>query len=77
MNMSRAKLAMLKGAIVLVPSYAMAFMTGQMVWTIPTMTAAALIATTLSSTDAVASESSQRVEDQGGEGGFLEGGGAG
>ena len=38
------KLAILRAMVVLIPSYTAAYLTGQMVWTIPTMVAAGFFA---------------------------------
>ncbi len=41
------KLAILRALVVLIPSYTAAYLTGQMVWTIPTMVAAGFFAAAL------------------------------
>lgn len=44
------KLAILRALIVLIPSYTVAYLTEQMVWTIPTMVAAGFFAAAVSDT---------------------------
>ena len=44
------KLALIRAAIVLLPSYSVAYLTEQMVWTIPTMVAAGFLAAAISGT---------------------------
>jgi hypothetical protein len=47
MDFSGIKVAVLQGVIVLVPTYAMAYMTDKMVWTIPMLAAAGFIASSI------------------------------
>jgi hypothetical protein len=46
------KEAALKAAIVLVPSYGAAYLTGEMVWVVPTLAASSFFAATIGVTDA-------------------------
>ncbi len=58
------KVAMLRAAIVLVPSYLMAYLTDKMVYVVPTLVAAGFFAATLNFQD---SEPTTRVDEDGGE----------
>lgn len=47
MHFKSIKIALVQGLIVLVPTYTMAFLTEQMVWTIPMLAAAGFVASSL------------------------------
>ena len=47
MHFKSIKIALVQGLIVLVPTYTMAFLTNQMVWTIPMLAAAGFVAASL------------------------------
>lgn len=51
MNLSDIKIGLIQGAIVLIPSYAVAYLTEKMVYTIPTLAAATFIAAALKPTN--------------------------
>ena len=55
--------AVAKAFVVLVPSYGAAWLTGEMVWTIPTLAAATMVATTLEFGER---DGSGRVDEGGG-----------
>jgi hypothetical protein len=42
--LSNLKIALIQGAIVLTPTYSIAFLTGKMIWTIPMLVASGFIA---------------------------------
>ena len=58
--MGRVRLAILRALVILVPSYTMAYLTGEMVWTIPTMVGAGILAAAFSDP--------KRVTDEGDDG---------
>ena len=51
MNIKDIKIGLIQGAIVLIPSYAVAYLTEKMVYTIPTLAAATFIAAALKPTN--------------------------
>ncbi len=53
---------LLKLAIVLVPSYAAAYLTGEMVWVVPTLVASGILAANLGSVERTAT---RRVDEDG------------
>lgn len=59
---SNLKYAFTKAMIVLIPSYAMAFLTEKMVYVVPTLAAAGFFATSLNSTE---TNTTQRVDEDG------------
>ncbi len=59
-NISKWKEATLKALIVLVPTYSMAWFTGQMVWVVPTLAACGFFAGTITLD---ARTTTQRLED--------------
>ena len=63
---SHVRLAALKAAVVLVPSYTAAYLTEKMVWVVPTLAAAGFFAATLGGTGDTATRSQalrRRVEE--------------
>ena len=58
------KTALLRMAIVLVPSYAAAYLTGEMVWVVPTLVGCGLLASAVGSSERTAT---QVDEDDGGD----------
>ena len=69
MNLRRA---LLKAAIVLVPTYAVAYLTGEMVWVVPTLAAAGFFAASIGSDP----DLTMRVDEDGdGDGGDDDQGG--
>ena len=64
MKVEHVKLAALKAAIVLIPSYTAAWLTGQMVWVVPTLAAASFFAANIGAIDAT---TTRRVDEDGGE----------
>ena len=63
--------ALLKAAIVLVPTYTAAYITGEMVWVVPTLAAAGFFAATIGSDP----DLTTRVDEDGDGGDDDEGGG--
>ena len=64
MAKSQFKIAIIRAAIVLVPSYMMAYLTDKMVYVVPTLAAASFIAATLN----IANEDSTvRIDEDGGD----------
>lgn len=61
-TVTKWKEATLKALIVLVPTYAMAYFTGQMVWVVPTLAAAGFFAGTISLIDRT---TTQRADEEG------------
>lgn len=57
-------LACLRAVVILVPSYTAAWLSGEMVWTIPTLAAAASLAAAIRPMN----DSVRRVDDDGGDG---------
>ena len=58
--------ALCKAAIVLVPSYTAAYLTGKMVWTVPTLVAASFFAATINMDE----KDEIRVDEDGADGGI-------
>ena len=58
--------AILKAVIVLIPSYTAAYLTGQMVWVVPTLVAAAFFATSIDMSRRVDSDVDSSMMDGGG-----------
>lgn len=64
MKIEHVKLAALKAAIVLLPSYTAAWLTGQMVWVVPTLAAASFFAANIGATETL---TQRRVDEDGAE----------
>ena len=62
MRIKNWKIACLKAAVVLVPSYTAAYLTEQMVWVVPTLAAASFFAAHIGLQDG---EITQRVDEDG------------
>ena len=61
--------AILKAAIVLIPSYAAAYFTGEMVWVVPTLAATSFFAANISTSDLTTKRLDEDGDDDGGDNG--------